>query len=84
MTIQELTSQLTASLKHPGRKTLTLIDRALAYLTPFESSRATVTSTAERTDLLQLLNVHRMILSPYIDTDRIETHLRHPQSSLTA
>lgn len=74
--LNKLTADLTRSLRRPTRRTLTLIDKALAYLTPFESSKASVTSPAERHDLLDLLTTHRMVLAPYIDADRIESHLR--------
>ncbi len=75
--ISTLTTQLSASLKRPGSRTLSLLDRALSYLTPFESKQAAVNSPAERTDLLDLLNTHRLLLTPYLDTDRIESHLKH-------
>ena len=77
MNIPELTAELTRSLRRPTRKTLSLINKALSYLTPFESPQATTTSRAERADLLNLLNTHRLILSPYMDLDRIESHLLH-------
>ena len=76
-TLKELTAQLTDSLRHPTRRTLSLINKALSYLTPFESPRASVTSISEKKDLLNLLNTHRQLLSPYIDTDRIESHILH-------
>ena len=75
MNIPELTAELTRSLRRPTRKTLSLINKALSYLTPFESAQATTTSRAERADLLHLLNTHRLVLSPYMDLDRIESHL---------
>ena len=75
-TITTLTAQLTASLRKPTRRTLALIDKALSYLTPFESSQARTASATERSELLSLLNTHRMVLSPYLDPDLIETHLR--------
>ena len=75
--LRELTTQLSASLRKPGRRTLSLIDKALSYLTPFESPKASITSLEEKRDLLELLNVHRLYLSPYIDTDKIERNLRH-------
>ena len=74
-TITALTGQLTVSLRRPTRKTLSLIDKALAYLTPFESARAQTTSPTERQELLELLNAHRMVLSPYIDTDLVAWNL---------
>ncbi len=78
--IAKLSSELTASLRKPSRRTLTLIDKALSYLTPFESPKATVTSASEKKDLLDLLKAHQLVLSPYIDTDRIEWNLkRHSQ-----
>lgn len=75
--IAKLTDDLKRSLKRPSSRTLRLIDKALSYLTPFESPKASVTSTSEKKDLLDLLNIHRMILTPYIDTDLIERNLRH-------
>ncbi|MDE6552702.1 MAG: hypothetical protein K2K98_07070, partial [Muribaculaceae bacterium] len=65
--VAALTSQLTRSLKRPNNRTLTLIDRALSYLTPFESPKATVPSPPEKMELLALLDSHRMKLTPYID-----------------
>ncbi len=73
--VSELTAQLTRSLRSPTSRTLRLLDRALSYLTPFESPKATVTSPSERQDLLTLLNIHRDLLTPYLDTDRIESNL---------
>ena len=77
MTIESLTYELTKSLRRPTSRTLSLIEKALNYLSPFESAEATAASPTERQDLLELLNTHRMILCPYMDLDRIETHLRH-------
>ena len=74
--ISDLTNQLTVSMRKPSRRTLTLINKALSYLTPFESPRAAVSSYAEKTDLLELLNEHRNALSPYLDLDRIERNLK--------
>lgn len=76
-TITTLTAQLTASLRRPTRQTLSLIDKALSYLTPFESAQARTTSAAERSELLSLLNAHRMLLAPYLDTDLIARNLSH-------
>ncbi len=76
--VAELTAQLSHSLKRPNRRTLSLIDKALSYLTPFESPRAQAASSSEKQDLLSLLAAHRMVLTPYIDTDRIEFNLRRP------
>ena len=75
MNIPELTAELTRSLRRPPRKTLSLINKALSYLTPFESAQARTASASERDDLLLLLNTHRLVLSPYMDLDRIESHL---------
>lgn len=75
MNIPELTAELTRSLRRPTRKTLSLINKALSYLTPFEQPEARTASPSERRDLLELLNTHRMILCPYMDLDRIESHL---------
>ena len=75
--VEELTLQLTRSLRRPSSRTLRLIDKALSYLLPFESPLASVTSPSEKKDLLNLLNTHRQLLSPYIDTDRIESHILH-------
>ena len=75
-TIGALTSQLTASMKKPGARTLTLIDKALSYLTPFESAKASAVSQYEKRELLELLNTHRPLLTPYLDADRIESNLR--------
>lgn len=74
--VEELSCELTRSLKRPSRRTLRLLDRALSYLTPFESPRARTTSPSERRDLLALLTTHRLPLSPYLDVDRIERNLR--------
>ncbi len=71
----ELTEQLSRSLRRPNGRTLRLLDRALGYLTPFESPRASVASPSERRDLLALLQVHCTVLSPYIDTDRVRDNL---------
>ncbi len=74
--VEELTIQLSKSLTRPSSRTLRLLDRALSYLTPFESPKASTTSPAERQDLLALLTTHRMPLSPYLDVDRVERNLR--------
>ena len=74
--ISDLTSELTRSMRRPGRRTLALIDRALGYLVPFESAKAGVASPYERRELLELLDTHRMILCPYMDTDKAERNLR--------
>ncbi len=74
--IAKLTADLSASLRRPTSRTLRLLDRALSYLTPFESPKASTASPAERRDLLALLATHRMPLSPYLDVDRVETNLR--------
>ena len=76
--VARLTADLSRSLRRPGRRTLALIDSALSYLTPFESPLARTASGAERRDLLTLLRVHRPVLRPYLDTDRIERNLRLP------
>ena len=81
--ISTLTADLTRSLRRPGGKTLSLIDKALALLLPFETShtaRSANTPYCEAdtlSDLLNLLTTHRLILSPYLDTDRVELNLRH-------
>lgn len=74
--LSQLTSQLTRSRRTPSRRTLTLINKALSYLIPFESAGARPSSSAERSELLTLLNAHRLVLAPYLDTDRIEWHLK--------
>ena len=74
--IAALTEELARSMRRPGRKTLSLIDKALSYLTPFESAKAVVTSIAEKRDLLELVDRHRMVLSPYVDVDRVEWNLK--------
>ena len=74
--VGELTVELARSMRRPGRRTLALIDKALSYLTPFESPLACVASRAERKELLDLINAHRRILCPYIDVDRVEYNLR--------
>ncbi len=74
--VEELSEQLTRSLRKPSRRTLTLLDRALSYLTPFESPLAKTASPSERRALLALLRAHRLPLSPYLDVDRVETNLR--------
>ena len=63
-------------MRKPGRKTLVLIDKALSYLTPFESGKAMVASSFEKRELLELLDTHRVVLAPYLDTDRVEWNLR--------
>ena len=75
--LKELSAQLTESLCRPSPRTLRLIERALSYLSPFESSKSIVTSASEKEDLLELLDTHRLTLSPYLDLDRIESNLRH-------
>ena len=74
--IANLCEELSASLRRPSRRTLKLIDRALSYLTPFESPLANAASPSERRDLLDLVKIHRLHLSPYLDLDRIERNLR--------
>ena len=71
-----LSAALTRSRRRPGPKTLRLIDKALALLTPFERPLALTTSAAERQELLDLLRIHRLTLCPYINVDRIESNLR--------
>ncbi len=73
--VSELTAQLTRSLRRPTSRSLRLLDRALSYLSPCESPNATVTSPAERQDLLTRLNIHRDLPTPYLDNDRIESNL---------
>ncbi len=75
-TISTLTADLSRSVKRPGRRTLRLLDKALRLLHPFESPKAQVTSPSERQDLLSLVSLHRDILSPYIDVDRVATNLK--------
>ena len=77
ITIGELTRQLSLSMRKPGRKTLVLIDKALSYLTPFESGKVMASSSYEKRELLELLDTHRMVLAPYLDTDRVEWNLRN-------
>ncbi len=74
--VEELSCELTKSLKRPSSRTLRLLDRALSYLTPFESPQARTASPSERRALLALLATHRAPLSPYLDVDRIEMNLR--------
>ncbi len=90
----DLSSQLTASLRKPGPRTLRLLEKAICLLSPYESWNAGFpagdtarsanpakpklrpsadTSTAA---LLTLLTTHRQILTPYLDTARIERNLR--------
>ena len=76
MNIPQLTAELTASLRHPTRRTLSLINKALSHLTPFESPKASPTSPSERTELLAMISTHRWTLCPYLDLDRIESNLR--------
>ena len=72
----KLCDDLKRSLRRPSSRTLRLLERALKLLTPFESPRASVASNSEKQDLLELINVHRIVLCPYIDVDRIESNLR--------
>ncbi len=74
--ISTLTADLAQSAKRPGSRTLRLLDKALTLLHPFESPKALVTSPSERKDLLSLLYLHRDILSPYLDVDRVATNLK--------
>ena len=74
--VGELRDELARSMRRPGPRTIALIDKALSYLTPFESQLACVASRAERRELLDLIHAHRRILCPYIDVDRVETNLR--------
>ncbi len=74
--ISTLTADLTRSTKRPNSRTLRLLDKALNLLHPFESPKAEVTSPSERQDLLSLVSLHRDILSPYIDVDRVATNLK--------
>ena len=76
VSLQNLSAALTNSLRRPGPRTLRLIDKALALLTPFESPLALTTSAAERQELLDLLRTHRLTFCPYINVDRIESNLR--------
>ncbi len=62
--ISKLSADLSASLRRPSSRTLRLLDRALSYLTPFESPLARTASPSERQDLLALLATHRAPLSP--------------------
>ncbi len=78
--ISTLTADLAQSAKRPGSRTLRLLDKALRLLHPFESPRAQVTSPSERQDLLSLLSIHRDILSPYINLDKVESNLRHTKA----
>ena len=80
MNIPELTAELTRSLRRPTRKTLSLINKALSYLTPFESAQARTASPAERAELLDMISTHRWTLCPYLDMDRIESNLRRAAS----
>lgn len=73
--ITTLTAQLTVSLRRPTRRTLSLMEKALSYLSPFESPLARTVSAAERLELLSLLDAHRLILAPYLDTDRVAWNL---------
>ncbi len=73
-TASDLTEQLTSSLRRPTRKTLRLIDRAISLLAPYESAHSV--RCADTTALLTLLTTHRLTLSPYLDTARIERNLR--------
>ncbi len=75
--IAKLTDDLKRSLKRPSSRTLRLIDKALSYLTPFESSLARVTSASEKKDLLDLLHRHPMVLTPYIGTDGIQSNPKY-------
>lgn len=75
-TIPTLTSELAHSMKRPTRRTLTLIEKALGWLRPFESGKARTASRTERQELLELVATHRIVLSPYIDTTRVEWNLR--------
>ncbi len=79
-TISTLTADLARSAKRPGSRTLRLLDKALKLLYPFESPFASVTSPSERQDLLSLVTLHRDILSPYINLDKVESNLRHPKA----
>ena len=74
--VARLTADLSRSLRRPGRRTLALIDKALSYLTPFESPLARTASGAERQELLDLICTHKLIFCPYINVDRIESNLR--------
>ena len=76
MNIPELTAELTRSLRRPTRKTLSLINKALSYLTPFEQPEARTASPAERAELLDMISTHRWTLCPYLDLDSIESNLR--------
>ncbi len=78
--ISTLTADLTRSTKRPNSRTLRLLDKALNLLHPFESPKAEVTSPSERQDLLSLLSIHRDILSPYINLDKVESNLRHTKA----
>ena len=77
-TVADLTAALSRSLRRPTGRTLSLINKALSYLIPFESPRARTVSQAERQDLLNLLTAHRLVLSPYMDIDRAESNLLRP------
>ncbi len=90
MTIDQLTLQLTASLRRPTSRTLTLIEKAIRLLSPYEQAPRAHTAkptlrpsadTAQSADtsttaLLHLLTTHRIALTPYLDTHRIESNLR--------
>ncbi len=90
MTIDQPTLQLTASLRRPGPRTLRLIEKAINLLTPYEQAprahtarsanpaKPTLRPSADTstTALLHLLTTHRLALTPYLDTHRIESNLR--------
>lgn len=74
--INSLSNKLAESSKHPDRQTLSLIDRALALLLPFERHRPLTTSTPELQALSSLLNNNSTLLSPYLDIRSTLNNLR--------
>ena len=80
--VSKLNDDLSASLRRPTRRTLSLIDKAIELLLPFESScpvskdHRSSDSGSDGADLLSLLVTHRQALSPYLDISRIESNLK--------
>ncbi|MDE7097263.1 MAG: hypothetical protein K2O47_07215 [Muribaculaceae bacterium] len=80
--VSRLNYDLSASLRRPTRRTLSLIDKAIALLMPFENSckvskgHHSFDPGTDGADLLSLLATHRQALSPYLDISRIESNLK--------
>ncbi|MDE7350424.1 MAG: hypothetical protein K2N25_05105 [Muribaculaceae bacterium] len=70
-TLRAIDTARSANTPYCEADTLRAIDTARSANTPY------CEADTLKKDLLTLLTTHRMVLMPYIDTDRIETNLLH-------